>query len=340
MMGPVRLLAALAIALQLAACAHPRIDDDATPPRPAKRPAPAAGNNWPMPPERAEQQLARAPMELRESVRTEQGVAGAMKATVVFPPETRPVTIKWKVVPADDMDGWNNNARKELAAYAVQKWFLRPEDYVVPTAVVRCVPLATYRRLDPAAEPTVPGTQCVLGQASLWLEHVTVPDVILDAGRFDADYPYAYHLSNFNVLTFLIRHRDGRAGNILVADRDDNRRVFGVDNGISFDGLVYNFLVPNWDEIRVPAIRRDVVTRLRRVDRAKLDALATLVELRADGNGILQPVRPTRPIDPLQGVRVAEGRVQMGLTRDEIDGVSARLQALLQQVDEGTLPVF
>lgn len=332
--------AVLAVCALLGACSHPRIDDDAAPPRFRAAATPAAGDNWPLSPAVAERKMAKDRLELRDAQATEQGVAGAMKATVVFPPDERPVTVKWKVIPAGDLDGWNNNPRKEIAAYEIQKWFLRPADYVVPTTVVRCIPLAAYRRIDPAAEPTIPGTECVLGSASLWLQHVTVPEVILDAGRFESDPTYAYHLANFNVLTYLVRHRDGRGGNILTADRDDNRRVFAVDNGISFDGLVYNFLVPNWDELRVPAIRRDVVTRLRRVGRKQLDALGTLVELRADRDGVLRPVRPTAPIDPAQGVRVDGGRVQLGLTRDEIAGVAARLAALLARVDEGTLPVF
>jgi hypothetical protein len=222
----------------------------------------------------------------------------------------------------------------------VQQWFLDPRDYVVPTTAVRCIPLASYRRVDRDAKPTLDGTTCVLGTLSLWLEHVTVPDPILDPDRFARDYRYAYHLSDFNVLAYLIRHRDGRAGNILVADDDTNRRVFAVDNGISFDGLVYNFLVPNWDELRVPAIRREVVEELRDVDEEDLAELGTLVELRADDRGVLRAVRPAPPIDPTKGVRIEPGRVQMGLTTSEIEGVAARIRDLLQRVDRGTLAVF
>ena len=72
----------------------------------------------------------------------------------------------------------------------------------------------------------------------------------------------------------------------------------------------------------------------------QLAALGTLVELRADRNGVLQPVPPTAPTDPAEGVRVARGYVQMGLTRDEIDGVAKRLAALLREVDSGKLAVF
>jgi hypothetical protein len=222
----------------------------------------------------------------------------------------------------------------------MQKWFLEPRDYVVPTTTVRCVPLGAYRKVDPKATPQIDGTSCVLGMISLWLEHVKVPEPIFDPDRFARDYAYAYHMSDFNVLAYLIRHRDGRAGNILVADDDTNRRVFAVDNGISFDGLVYNFLVDNWDTIRVPAVRREVVDELRDVDREDLEHLGTLIELRADKDGVLRAARPTAPIDPTQGVRVDGGRVQMGLTQSEIDGVATRIRDLIRMVDSGELATF
>jgi hypothetical protein len=137
-----------------------------------------------------------------------------------------------------------------------------------------------------------------------------------------------------------VEHRDGRPGNILVAEDESNRRVYAVDNGISFGGLVYNFLTTNWDVIRVPSIRHAVVEKLRAVHPDQLAALGTLVELRADANGILQPVPPSAPMNPTEGVRIAGGQVQMGLTTDEIDGVSKRLAALLEEVDHGKLAVF
>lgn len=335
--------AALALVLMTVAvlgCPRTGTAPGTPPPRFTHRRDPPAGNNWPISPQRAERLFTRAPIELVAAKPTEQGVAGAFKAEVEFPPDPRPTTIKWKPVTAGDMDNWNNNPRKEIAAYVIQQWFLEPRDYVVPTTAVRCIPIASYRRIDPTAEPTLEDTTCVLGTLSLWLDHVTVPEPLLDPDRFARDYAYAYHLSDFNVLAFLVRHRDGRAGNILVADDDANRRVFAVDNGISFDGLVYNFLVSNWDEIRVPAIRREVVDELEDVDREDLDELATLVELRADARGVLRAVKPTRPIDPTVGVRVEPGRVQMGLTTTEIDAVDARLRDLLRRVDQGTIPVF
>jgi hypothetical protein len=333
-------VAALAAAVTLSACAH-----RPPPPAPgglhfASRVAPGPGYNWPVSPKRAERLFARGPIQFLEAKPTDTGVAGAFKADVEFPPDPREVEVKWKPVSAGDMDNWNNNPRKEIAAYAMQKWFLEPRDYVVPTTALRCVPLNAYQRVDPKARPQIEGTTCVLGMLALWLEHVKVPEPLLDRERFARDYAYAYHMSDFNVLTYLIRHRDGRAGNILVADDDTNRRVFAVDNGISFDGLVYNFLVDNWDTIRVPAVRREVIDELRDVDREDLEHLGTLVELRADKTGVLRAVRSTSPIDPTKGVRVQGGRVQMGLTQSEIDGVATRIRDLIRMVDSGELATF
>ncbi len=335
----VRVLAALLLPVAVG-CARPPSPPGAQAPRYRDRSASPPGNNWPISARRAERLFTRAPIEMASVTRTETGVAGAFKAEVEFPPDPRRVTIKWKPASGDDMDNWNNNPRKEVAAYVIQQWFLEPRDYVVPTTAVRCAPLDAYRRLEPEATPTIEGTRCVLGMVSLWLDHVTVPEPLYDPDRFARDYRYAYHLADFNVLAYLIRHRDGRAGNILVADDDANRRVFAIDNGISFDGLVYNFLVSNWDEIRVPAIRREVVEELRDVDREDLEELGTLIEMRADKHGVLRNVRPTAPIDPTQGVRIAPGRVQMGLTTAEIDGLATRIRDLLHRVDQGTLAVF
>lgn len=301
--------------------------------------APPPGSNWPVAPDEAERLFSQAPLEIVSIEATSHGVAGALKAKIALPDDGRQLEAKWKVAPAGKLDSWNNNPRKELASYFVQRWFLKTEDYVVPTVALRAVPIAAYRRLDPKAEPNVDGTQCVLGTLALWLRHTTEPEVLYDPARFTADAVYAYHLSNFNVLTYLVAHRDGRSGNILVGDNDAHRRVFAVDNGISFGGWVYNFLTTNWNVIRVAAIRREVVQRLRALDRTALSALATLAEFRIDA-GVLRWVPAGAPIDPQRGVRMVGGRVQLGLTTTEIESVARRISSLLKRVDEGLLAVF
>src|SRR5262245_49220120 len=215
------MVALLAIAV---GCRGPVVASDLPGQVPRSSRTPPPGTNWPVPPAQAERLLSRAPMQFVELKQTEHGVAGAMKGKVTFPREHRDLEVKWKPVSPGHPDGWNNNPRKELATYVIQKWFLAPQDYVVPTTAVRCVPLAEYKRFAAEAKPTVEGTRCVLGTLSLWLEGVDVPKMLLDPARFANDPNYAYHLSNFNVLAYLVEHRDGRPGNILVAEDDSNRR--------------------------------------------------------------------------------------------------------------------
>ena len=68
----------------------------------------------------------------------------------------------WKEAPRGTCDGWNNNPRKEIACYAVQRWFLDPADYVVPTIALRAIPLGLYRRVAPEATPTIDGDRVYL----------------------------------------------------------------------------------------------------------------------------------------------------------------------------------
>jgi hypothetical protein len=304
------------------------------------RSAPPPGDHWAVPPEESERLFAHAPFELVSAKPTSEGVAGARKAEVLFPNDGRFLQVKWKEAPRGTCDSWNNNPRKEIACYAVQRWFLDAADYVVPTISVRAIPRGAYRRVAPEATPTIDGANCVIGVLALWLQHVTAPERLYDPVRFLADHPYAYHLSNLNVLTYLVDHRDGRKGNFLAADDEANRREFAIDNGISFGGWVWNFLSTNWNVIRVPAIRGAVVERLRGVDAARLEALSSLAELRADAAGGMHPVEATKPIDPSRGARVVPGRVQLGLTTAEIADVAERIAILLDDVDRGALAVF
>lgn len=333
--------AALLAGLLLAAACRPGTPEVPGPLRPAPRAAESRpGDSWPVPPEEAERLFATSPLELVTYEAMAEGVAGAFKSEVRFLDGGRRMKVKWKTAPAGDFDGWNNNPRKELASYAVQQWFLDPKDYVVPTVALRCVPVAAFERFAPGTKPSLPGTNCVIGTLFLWLQNVEVPAKLYDPEQFVRDPWYAYHLANFNLFAFLVEHRDARAGNVLVSTGDGPRRVFAVDNGISFGELIYNFLVANWDVMRVPALRREAIERLRAVDGRRLDALGTLVELAVDRAGGMRPVEGGPPIDPTRGVRVTRDRVQMGLTRAEIGAVATRLAELLRRVDDGSLPVF
>jgi hypothetical protein len=267
-----------------------------------------------------------------------EGVTGAYKLGLAFP-DGKTLDVKWKEVPRGSGDGWNNSPRKEIAAYAIQRWFLDEADYVVPTPVPRCIALDRYAAVERQAEPTLPGTRCVLGIAVAWMEDVT-PDGVWDPARFARDPHYAAHVADFNLLTYLIEHKDGRRGNFLLSKDPADPRVFAVDNGISFDAFPWNFLVTNWHRIRVPWLRREAVNRLRAVSPAKIAALGTLAELAADEDGILRPVVPPGPnLDPDEGARIAPGRVQFGLTDDDIEDLEERIEELIEDVDEGDVPL-
>ena len=50
--------------------------------------------------------------------------------------------VKWR---AQSTTTSRNSPRRELAAYAVQKLFLEPEEYVAPPTAPHCFPLEAYR---------------------------------------------------------------------------------------------------------------------------------------------------------------------------------------------------
>jgi len=307
---------------------------EASPPQ-AEDPYP----NWRVPPKTAERLMAHGESVSRAVESAGGGTTGAEKHTLYFPSADVEITAKWKTVPGR-LDGFNNAPRKEVAAYSIQTIFLEPQDYVVPTSVIRCTPLDRYSERHPLVPPTVKGTQCVLGVLSIWMKDVTVPDVLYDEERFLSDPQYAYFMSNANLFTYLVDHRDGRGGNFLVSKDDGRRQVFAVDNGISFGPWVFNYFVPNWTHLRVAAVRKESIERLRKIHREDLDFLAVVAQLEADENGILQTVPPGAPFDPDAGASAQDGNVQFGLTTSEIDGVYARIQKLIEAVDAGRVPVF
>ena len=284
--------------------------------------------------------MATADIRIRAHRKLDAGVTGALRVTLHVPSIGRDLDVKWRVAPPGDADGWNNAPRKELATYAAQKWFLDPQDYVVPPIALRCIPLADYHPIDPAPEPTLPGTRCVLGTVMVWLHDTKVPERLYEEQRFYLDSTYARHLAHFNLLTYLVEHRDTRRGNLLVARNEANRRVFAVDNGIAFGGRLYNLFDDDWADLRVPALPRRSVGRLARLGREDLLALGTVAQMREDPDGVLRPVPPDAPLDPRRGARRRDGELQLGLTEDEIEELGERLEELLEDVEEKEIPLF
>ena len=292
-------LAVLAAALAVgAACGGPIVARPGMQ-TPAKSRTPAPGNNWPVSPAEAEQLLGKAPLRFRELKATDKGVAGAMKGTVTFPGRSGGLEVKWKPLAPGHVDGWNNSPRKEVAVYEIQKWFLaagglRGADHRGALHSALGVPtVSSPRPSPPLPEPVASSVRCRCGsRTSTSRRSSSIPPASRGIRTTRTTSPTSMSSPSW------CEHRDGRPGNILVAEDDTNRRVFAVDNGISFGGLVYNFLTTNWDVIRVPGIRRAVVNKLRAVGPKELGALGTLVELRADANGILRPAPLQLPLDP------------------------------------------
>jgi len=304
-------------------------------------PAPHTGANpsFVVAPARAEELLEKETLTVVSAKQTESGVTGASKLTLRVGPENQELAVKWKPVPRT-LDGWNNSPRKELAAYVVQKLFLEPDDYVVPTTVIRCIELEEYSKAFPNARANMPNAKCVLGAMSLWLKDVHPGKLDVDHERFSRDANYAGHFADFNLLTYLIAHKDGRSSNFLLGGDESDERVFSVDNGISFDPWIYNYFVPNWDGLKVPALRREAIDRLRKVSKDTLESMGVLVELRLDENGIYRSVPPGKNLDDDDGARHDKGVVQFGLSEDEIEELEDRIDDLIEEVDDGEVALF
>lgn len=300
--------------------------------------------NWQLPPHELEtviyERALAGKIHAEKVKRTAHGTTGALY--LVTEDEVTGKELKWKLkkmVPGW-LDSFNTSFRKELAAYEVQKLFLDPEDYVVPTALPICVPRERYLKIVGYAAASLEGTDCVLCLASTWLVNVTIPDELYDESRFLKDPTYAYYMSNFNILTYLIQHRDAKGGQFLVAKDDKRRQVFSIDNGISFGFWPYNFFITQWDTIHLPALRQASIDRLRKIQRQDLDHLEVIAQLEKDENGMLKPVPPRENMNPKNGATYIEGTLQYGLTRSEIDDLWERIQELIAEVDSGNIQVF
>ena len=295
--------------------------------------------HWPVDPVRAERLLEREPLRVLSTEYAGRGITGARRVELVIGRARRRLAAKWKPAPRR-LDLVNNSPRKEVAAYEVQKLFLAPRDFVVPTARLRCLRPGDFsgrRRIRPV---TVRGTDCEIGVLSLWLDGVTLPAPLLDRDRFKWDLRYAERLADFNLAMYLIEHSDGRRGNFLVAEQGLAPRIFSVDNGVAFGGFFYNWFVPNWKKLRVPALRRESIERLRAVRRGDVERLGVVAQLEVDTRRHFAAVDPGPNLDPRLGVRFEGRTIQFGLAEGEIEALWERIEHLLEDVDRGRVAVF
>jgi hypothetical protein len=299
-------------------------------------------DNWRAEPLAAERLMQYAEFEVLSLEPAGSGTTRPEKGELLFPATGDRFSVKGKVAPSS-LDGFNNSPRKEIAAWKLQALFLDPVDFTVPSTAMRCAPLAEWNERHDDDVATIPGTACVLWEAAIWMEDVTVPDELYEEEQFLNDVNYAYHLANFNIFAYLINLRDNRKGNVLVSKDDSNRRVFAIDNGVAFGTIWYNWFYPptySWRQIRVPALPQNSVDRLRKLQRADLDFLMVVSQLEADSEGILRSVDPGPPIDPEEGATLDGTTVQFGLTRHEVDAIWQRIEALIEKVDAGEIALF
>jgi hypothetical protein len=336
----------LGLIVILGACGAPA-PSERPPVQFTEAPRPQGGDkfpNWPEHPHVIEKEFPRAmamgDFKVVSEERTAAGTTGAAKVTLSLAAIDKELSFKWKEAIPGRLENDNNSPRREIAVYQVQRLFLDPEDYVVPTSLMFCVPLERARQNQKNKAPSVPGTNCVLGNLSVWLQDVRQPDTLYEEIRFLKDPSYAYFMANLGLLTFLVSHHDGKPSNWLASKDENRRQVFVVDNGVSFRAWPHNPFATNWDVIRVPAFRNESVDRLRKIKREDLEVLGVVAELETNDDGVFMSVPPGENLDPNLGVRISDGSVQLGLTSGELDDLWQRIQQVIAEVDDGSLPVF
>jgi hypothetical protein len=213
-------------------------------------------------------------------------------------------------------------------------------DEVVPPTVLRCLTPDEQRALfGRVARATFRGIDCTLGTLSLWLEDVEVMHGI-DEQRFRRDPAYRAAVARLNLVTYVVNHGDGKDANFLVS-RGEPARVFAVDNGVAFSGLhtFRGWFVPDWSHLKVHAVPRAALDRLRAIGPAELEKLAVLAQLEVrDGRLVRVPPGPPLPGDG--GIRRLGDTIQIGLSKDEIADVSRRIARVLALAETGQLATF
>jgi hypothetical protein len=302
----------------------------------------AQDTNITIPVAELERMLAEDPLKIMSADKTRPKAPGDItsKAMVSFGGRD---PLKVKLRRSDPgAEGFNNVPRYDLAAYALQRLLMEPDEYVVPPTALRMIPVAEFKAYyhDPdAVKPTFKGADEVLCVVQYWLENVTNPPDILDMNRFISDPVYKRHIGQLNVFTYLIEHRDSNQGNFLISKAEQGPRVFSIDHGVAFASLDSDRGTA-WLNLRVKQLPKDTIERVRALTKeeltAKLGVLAQW-ELR-DGHYV--PVTPTQNMGSNRGVRIKDGVVQMGLTREEISGVASQAKRLMNQVKNGKVEEF
>lgn len=159
---------------------------------------------------------------------------------------------------------------------------------------------------------------------------------VVDRDRWAADEAYRDNLGNLNVLTALIGHQDNIGTNFYRSKDPTRPRLVSVDNGLAIGAMGANpiqLFSSAWSDVRVPVLPKKTVQRLTVVDRAALDPLAVLAQLRQEER-TYRAVGHEPPLDPNEGVRTHGAVVQLGLTASEITQLDVRRAELLGAIAE------
>ena len=290
-----------------------------------------------------------------EIISADDASGGFQRARVLTLRSRRPGSVvfraKWR---AHSTTTPRNSPRFELAAYALQKLFLEPHEYVVPPTAPYCFPLAAYHAIvDRNAHETFPRSGCVYGVLSYWLEDVTaVHDAnkagwfhglhhhVFDPHLFERDLAYRDSLTRVNLLSYLIAHGDTHARNFVIARSETEppvHTVYSIDNSKSFTaakntGIKLFF---NWSMIRVPALPRAPIERMRSAD---LSSLAAIAVLRPASDRLVATEIGAEKTQT--GIDWTSDQLVIGLTPPEIEVVRVRIDALLQRIDRNDLGLY
>ncbi len=277
---------------------------------------------------------------------TPSGMQGAKLLTLEADGKEGDVVLRAKWRPQSSAD-LINEPRKELAAYAVQKLFLKDAELVAPPTVVRCFPLEDYKRFVAEAQPSYPEVECVLGFLSYWLEGVKTvgsarKDGLLGAGSgiwdarlFERDDVYRSSVSSANLLTYLINHGDAHEEQFVLERAPHGLRAFVVDNSIAFRSIKNPMLLlrQDWSSIQVPRLDKDAVERLRALTDADYAHLATVAVLEKRDDDELVPLRTWKDESADNAMSWNGSQLRIGLTPGEIALVRSRAGELLQRAD-------
>jgi len=293
-----------------------------------------------MPVERLEPLLRDAALEVVSSERCATGLQGAQIVYLRFAAEKLLLKAKWKEA-SHGGTGFNNEPRKELAAYMMQRWFLAPGEYVVPPTVLRAIPHRHYVESVHETKPNFDGTDCVVGVLAAWIEH-TEDMPPFDAMRFSLQPAYRDTMANLNLLTYLIDHRDPRPANFLFSLDPERPRALSIDHGLAFSGLMNPRILfkHEWRELIVPQLPLEKLDRLRGLCREDLDRLRTVAQMELR-DGVFHSVEPEEELIAGDGPVRRDGDIlQLGLEAKEIDDVEQRIYKLLRDADEGNVQLY